>query len=195
MQQFFLYAEVPNLSSAIALVGSNAWSAKKISQVKDGTKAFFTRTSALFLDVTSLILCHKISQQDFVPSTGLDLLFLVWFLLLWLLTVLGLGFFQRRRQGLKTGSLFPACGIKHCNVIIVLSFYSMPTVHRSHPSPLLPVLGWHLFHAGDSNLTPAAFQSHKHKTSSSSGGFPHLKIFSEIFENNSKHQGGKIASP
>lgn len=53
-------------------------------------------------------------------------------------------------RGLKTGSL---CRVQHCNVIIFLCFYSMPTVHRSPPSHLLPVLVQHLFHTGDLNLT------------------------------------------
>lgn len=126
---------------------------KKKPQVKDRTKAFFTRSSALFPmfsclvsgscwpsspglhppwskepfqpmrqrtcflllihfppalqhcrveDVTSLILCHRISQDEsFVPSTGLDLFFLVWFLLSLPLTVLDLGFFQRKRWGVE----------------------------------------------------------------------------------------------
>lgn len=151
MQHFFLYAEAFAQSqiSARALVGSNAWSAKKNSHrsmvrpkvFSQGLQPCFLCSLAWFQghvspsgpglhpplppahktknfllliwsppalqccrveDVISLTPCHKISQEEsFVPSLGVDLFFLVWFLLSLPLTVLDLGFFQRRRWGVE----------------------------------------------------------------------------------------------
>lgn len=84
-----------------------------------------------YLPGFSFILCHKINwKASCVSSVRVDLFFLVWFLLSSTLTVLDLGSFQSRGSGLKSGSLFTACWVKHCNIIIVLHFYSMPTMHR-----------------------------------------------------------------